>query len=93
LAETRDSPEKRCVDKIWINLQPHHWIAQEENTMRRVKLRVTEEERYIGIVITKNLKSYEQCSKAAGRATALLNQLKRNFHYRLNSISITSNHT
>jgi len=61
--------------------------------MRGVKLRVTEEERDIGVVITKNLKPSEQCSKAAGRATSVLNQLKRNFHYRLNCVSITSNHT
>jgi hypothetical protein len=53
-----------------------------EYTMRGVKLGVTEEERDIGVVITKNLKPSEQCSKAAGRATAVLNQLKRNFHYR-----------
>ena len=64
-----------------------------EYTMRGVKLRVTEEERDIGVVITKNLKPSEQCSKAAGRATSVLNQLKRNFHYRLNCVSITSNHT
>jgi hypothetical protein len=51
-------------------------------TMRRVKLGVKEEERDIGVVITKNLKPSEQCSKAAGRATGVLNQLKRNFHYR-----------
>jgi hypothetical protein len=64
-----------------------------EYTMRGVKLRGTEEEGDIGVVITKNLKPSEQCSKAAGRATSVLNQLKRNFHYRLNCVSITSNHT
>ncbi len=61
-------------------------------TMRRVKMRVTEEERDIGVVITKNLKPSKQCSTAAGRAIALLNQLKRNFHYRLNCVSSTSGH-
>jgi hypothetical protein len=64
-----------------------------EYTMRGVKLRVTEEERDIGVVITKNLKSSERCSKAAGRATALLNQLKFPLYCRLNCISSMSNHT
>jgi len=36
-----------------------------EYTMRGVNLRVTEEERDLGVVITKNLKSSERCSKAA----------------------------
>ncbi len=63
-----------------------------EYTMRGVKLRVTEEERDLGVVITKNLKPSERCSKAAGRATSVLNQLKRNFHYRLNCVSSTSGH-
>jgi hypothetical protein len=53
-----------------------------EYTMRGTKLGTTEEERDIGVVITKNLKPSEQCSKAAGRATAVLNQIRRNFHYR-----------
>jgi hypothetical protein len=53
-----------------------------EYTMRGAKLGTTEEERDIGVVITKNLKPSEQCSKAAGRATAVLNQIRRNFHYR-----------
>ncbi len=51
-----------------------------EYTMRGVKLRVTEEERDLGVVITKNFKPSQRCSKAAGRAIAVLNQLKRNFH-------------
>jgi ribonuclease P/MRP protein subunit RPP40 len=63
-----------------------------EYIMRGVKLRVTEEERGIGVVITKNLKSSERCSKAAGRTTALLNQLTRNFYFRLNCVSSTSGH-
>jgi len=42
----------------------------------------TEEERDIGITVTKNLKPSAQCSKAAGRAAAVLGQLRRNFHYR-----------
>ena len=42
----------------------------------------TEEERDIGITVTKTLKPSAQCSKAAGRAAAVLGQLRRNFHYR-----------
>jgi hypothetical protein len=50
--------------------------------MRGTKLGTTEEERDIGVTITKNLKPSAQCSKAAGRATAVLGQIRRNFHYR-----------
>jgi hypothetical protein len=50
--------------------------------MRGVRLEETEEERDIGVAVTKNLKPSAQCSKAAGRATAVLGQLRRNFHYR-----------
>jgi len=47
-----------------------------------VRLEETEEERDIGVAVTKNLKPSAQCSKAAGRASAVLGQLRRNFHYR-----------
>ncbi len=53
-----------------------------EYTMRGVKLGTTEEERDIGVIITKNLKPSAQCSKAAGRAMTVLGQIRRNFHYR-----------
>lgn len=53
-----------------------------EYYMRGVKLNVTEEERDIGVVFTKNLKPAVQCGKAAGRATSVLHQLKNIFHYR-----------
>ncbi len=53
-----------------------------EYFMRGVKLEETEEERDIGVAVTKNLKPSAQCSKGAGRATAVLGQLRRNFHYR-----------
>ncbi len=46
------------------------------------KLSKTDEETDLGVKITKNLKPSQQCSKAAGRATAVLGQLTRNFHYR-----------
>jgi hypothetical protein len=50
--------------------------------MRGTKLGTTVEEKDIGVTITKNLKPSAHCSKAAGRATAVLGQIKRNFHYR-----------
>jgi ribonuclease P/MRP protein subunit RPP40 len=53
-----------------------------EYFMRGVKLEETEEERDIGVAVTKNLKPSAQCSKAAGRAAVVLGQLRRNFHYR-----------
>ena len=53
-----------------------------EYTMGGVKLAETDEERDIGVMISKNMKPSSQCSKAAGRAASVLNQLKRNFHYR-----------
>ncbi len=53
-----------------------------EYTMRGQKLETTDEERDIGVMITKNLKPSAQCEKAAGRAMTVLNQLRRNFHYR-----------
>jgi ribonucleases P/MRP protein subunit RPP40 len=50
--------------------------------MRGNKLTTTEEERNVGVIFTSNLKPSTQCSRAAGCATSVLNQLKRNFHYR-----------
>ncbi len=44
-------------------------------TMRGVKLGKTDEEKDIGVTITKNLKPSVQCEKAAGRAMAVLNQI------------------
>jgi hypothetical protein len=53
-----------------------------EYFMRGVKQGTTEEERDIGVTVSSNLKPAAQCSKAAVRATAVLGQLRRNFHYR-----------
>jgi hypothetical protein len=53
-----------------------------EYTMRGTVIGTTEEERDIGVAVTKNLKPSAQCSKAAGRAAAVLGQLRRNFHFR-----------
>jgi ribonuclease P/MRP protein subunit RPP40 len=47
-----------------------------------VRLEETEEERDIGVAVAKNLKPSAQCSKAAGRASPVLGQLRRNFHYK-----------
>ncbi len=54
------------------------------------KLTTTEEERDVGVIFTSNLKPSAQCSKAAGCAASVLNQLKRNFMDRHMSI-YTSN--
>ncbi len=53
-----------------------------EYFMRGNKLTHTEEERDVRVIFTSNLKPSAQCSKAAGCATSVLNQLKRNFHFR-----------
>ncbi len=50
--------------------------------MRGTKLGTTQEERDIGVTITRNLKPSAHCNKAAGRAMAVLSQIKWNFHYR-----------
>jgi ribonuclease P/MRP protein subunit RPP40 len=50
--------------------------------MRGTKLKTTKEEKDVGVYVTKNLKPSCQCHRAAVRATAVLNQLKKNFHYR-----------
>jgi hypothetical protein len=55
---------------------------QFEYYMRGTKLKTTEEEKDVGVYVTKNLKPSSQCHRAAVRATAVLNQLKKYFHYR-----------
>ncbi len=52
-----------------------------EYTMRGTKLEETDEERDIGVMITKTLKPSVQCDKATGRALSVLGQIRRNFHY------------
>ncbi len=44
--------------------------------------RETDEERDIGVMITKTLKPSVRCDKAAWRALSVLSQIRRNFHYR-----------
>ncbi len=53
-----------------------------EYTMRSTALSKTDEERDIGVTISKNMKPSAQCEKAAGRAMSVLNHIRRNFHYR-----------
>jgi hypothetical protein len=53
-----------------------------EYYMKGRKLATTEEEKDVGVYVTKNLKPSTQCHRAATRATAVLNQLRKNFHYR-----------
>jgi hypothetical protein len=50
--------------------------------MRGTTLGTTQAERDIGVTITRNLTPSAHCSKAAGRAMAVLSQFKWNFHYR-----------
>ena len=45
-------------------------------------LTTTEVERDIGVLVNKNMKPSEQCSKAARSANAVLGQIARAFHYR-----------
>jgi ribonuclease P/MRP protein subunit RPP40 len=51
-------------------------------SMNGTQVGTTDEERDIGVVISKSLKPASQCNIAAGRATTVLNQIRRNFHYR-----------
>ena len=44
--------------------------------------RLTEEERDIGVMISRNLKPSSQCLKAARTAQTVLSQISRAFHYR-----------
>ena len=53
-----------------------------EYQMAGTTLSVTEEEKDIGVTMSRNLKPSKHCRKAAGTAGAVLRQLTRNFHYR-----------
>jgi hypothetical protein len=50
--------------------------------MSETKLRVTKEERDIGIMVSDNLRPSEKCNKAASTALAVLAQILRAFHFR-----------
>jgi len=51
-------------------------------TMSNQQLSVTEEERDIGVCVSKTLKPSAQCAQAAKMAQTVLSQLTRAFHYR-----------
>ena len=51
-------------------------------TMNGTVLKVSEEERDIGVTINRNLKPANQCQKAAQTAFTVLNQILKAFHYR-----------
>jgi hypothetical protein len=51
-------------------------------TMDGQQLGVTEEERDIGVSVSRNLKPSAQCAKAAKTAQTVLSQVSRAFHYR-----------
>ena len=51
-------------------------------TMNGHTLEKTEEEREIGVIMSKSLKPHAQCTRAARTAQTVLGQLTRAFHYR-----------
>ena len=51
-------------------------------SMNGVKLKQSEEEKDIGVVVQANLKPSKQCTRAAQRANNVLSQVTRSFHYR-----------
>ena len=53
-----------------------------EYTMNGQALGTTEEERDLGVIMTKNLKPAAQCAKAAKTANMVLGQITRSFYYR-----------
>ena len=53
-----------------------------EYTMRGTKLEETEEERDLGVIMSRKLKPGPQCAKAARTAQMVLGQLARAFHFR-----------
>jgi hypothetical protein len=55
---------------------------QHDYFMAGEKLQKVDDERDIGITVTKNVKSSAQCSKAAATARSVLGQISRSFYYR-----------
>jgi ribonuclease P/MRP protein subunit RPP40 len=51
-------------------------------TMSGAALSTTKEERDIGVTVSSNLRPCTQCAKAARKASAVLGQISRAFHYR-----------
>ena len=59
-----------------------HNNTKQVYTMKGQQLEVTEEERDIGVTMSKNLKPSAQCAKAARTAQTVLAQISRAFHFR-----------
>ncbi len=59
-----------------------HENSRFEYTMSEQKLDTMEEERYIGVMVTKTLRPSAQCVKAARMVAIVLNQVSRAFHFR-----------
>ena len=59
-----------------------HTNQQRTYTMEGKVLETTEEERDLGVIMTRTLKPSAQCKKAARTAQTVLNQISRAFHYR-----------
>jgi hypothetical protein len=55
---------------------------QYEYFMKGKKLATTEEEKDVGVYVTKNLKPSTHCHRVAIKESVVLNQLRKNFHYR-----------
>ena len=50
--------------------------------MNSQELSTTEEERDLGVLMTKNLRPAAQCAKAAKTANMVQGQISRSFHYK-----------
>ena len=59
-----------------------HSNPQHEYSMGGGKLETTEEERDLGVIMSRKLKPGPQCAKAARTAQMVLGQISRAFHYR-----------
>jgi hypothetical protein len=68
---------KKCKVMHFGRNNPHHTYE-----MNGENLDAVDEERDIGVTVTRDLKPSAQCAKAAGTARAVLGQISRSFHYR-----------
>ena len=86
-----------CLQKLWdwsqlwgmkFNADKCHILHMGKNnpshkyTLGGVQLEATEEEKDIGVLISKNLKPTKQCERAARTANGVLSQILRAFSYR-----------
>ncbi len=56
--------------------------------MRGKSLAKTELEKDVGVYISKNLKPSEHVKKAASKATTVLNQILKKFHYQDKKVNV-----